>query len=88
MLPVIDLETGDYIGFDIEKNTCTENLVIWKHEEKNKIALDLAKTEMDRYWLFCYEALTSGNLSGDWKSMKEAEVSFIRPEILEIMKHT
>jgi len=54
----------------------------------NKIALDLAKTEMDRYWLFCYEALTSGNLSGDWKSMKEAEVSFIRPEILEIMKHT
>ena len=41
MLPVIDLETGDYIGFDIEKNMCTENLVIWKHEEKNKIDLDV-----------------------------------------------
>lgn len=41
ILPVIDLETGDYIGFDIEKNMCTENLVIWKHEEKNKIDLDV-----------------------------------------------
>lgn len=41
MLPVVDLETGDYIGFDITNNKCTENLVIWKHEEKNKIDLDV-----------------------------------------------
>ena len=35
MLPVIDLETGDYIGFDIENNKCTEKLVILLHEENN-----------------------------------------------------
>lgn len=46
ILPVIDLETGDYIGFDIEKNMCTENLVIWKHEEKNKIDLDVDYYEL------------------------------------------
>ena len=40
MLPVIDLETGDYIGFDIENNKCTENLVTWIHEEKNKAKID------------------------------------------------
>ena len=40
MLPVIDLETGDYIGFDIENNKCTENLVIWMHEEKKKEKLN------------------------------------------------
>lgn len=40
MLPVIDLETGDYIGFDIEGNECTENLITWSHDEKKKSKLN------------------------------------------------
>ena len=48
----------------------------------NKVAMELKKTDMDRYWLFCYEALTWGSLSGQWRSMKEEGVSFIRKEII------
>lgn len=44
----------------------------------NRIAMQLKNTDMDRYWLFCYEALTYGSLSGRWRSMKQAGVSFIR----------
>lgn len=48
----------------------------------NRTAMQLKKTDMDRYWLFCYEALTYGSLSGEWRSMKQAGVSFIRKEII------
>ncbi len=41
----------------------------------------LRDTEMDRYWLFCYEVLSVGNLSGEWKSMKKAGVSFIEKRV-------
>lgn len=37
----------------------------------------LKATDMDRYWLFCYEALSFGNLSGEWRQLKQAGVSFI-----------
>lgn len=47
----------------------------------NKLARKLKKTDMDRYWLFCYEVLTDGNLAGEWKKMKRANVSFINPQI-------
>lgn len=46
MLPVIDLETGDYIGFDIDNNMCTEKLVIWLHEEKKKEKLNVGFYEL------------------------------------------
>lgn len=49
----------------------------------NKVAMDLKNTDMDRYWLFCYEALTWGSLPGQWQLMKKAGVSFIRKEILD-----
>lgn len=48
----------------------------------NKVAMELKKTDMDRYWLFCYEALTWGSLSGEWREMKRAGISFIRKEIV------
>lgn len=38
----------------------------------------LRDTEMDRYWLFCYEVLTFSNLKEDWKVMKQAGVSFVK----------
>lgn len=49
----------------------------------SKVAMDLKNTDMDRYWLFCYEALTWGSLPGDWRLMKQAGVSFIRQEIVD-----
>ena len=38
----------------------------------------LFTNDMDRYWLFCYEVLSSGNLKGEWKQLKQAGVSFVR----------
>lgn len=49
----------------------------------NKVAKELKSTDMDRYWLFCYEALTWGSLQGDWRTMKQAGISFIRKEIID-----
>lgn len=43
----------------------------------NEKAMRLKNTDMDRYWLFCYEALTWGSLSNEWQLMKKAGVSFI-----------
>ena len=53
------------------------------HRKSSRIARELKKTDMDRYWLFCYEALTWGSLPGDWRLMKQAGVSFIRQEIVD-----
>lgn len=47
----------------------------------NREAMYLKNTDMDRYWLFCYEALTYGSLAGEWRAMKQAGVSFIRKDI-------
>ena len=57
----------------------------WNRDAKevkplNKLARELKTKEMGRYWLFCYEALKAGSLSGDWRAMKQAGVSFIKPE--------
>lgn len=49
----------------------------------NEAAKNLKDIDMDRYWLFCYEALSQGNLSGQWKAMKKSGVSFIRKEIID-----
>lgn len=39
MLPVIDLETGDYIGYEINDGQCTERLFVWDHDENRKIEI-------------------------------------------------
>ena len=49
----------------------------------NKVAMELKNTDIDRYWLFCYEALSWGSLPGQWRSMKQADISFIRKEIVD-----
>ena len=59
----------------------------WKRDatevkQLNREAMALKSTDMGRYWLFCYEALTAGSLSGEWKTMKQAGVTFIRPEFI------
>lgn len=50
----------------------------------NREAMALKNTDMGRYWLFCYEALKAGSLPGDWRTMKEAGVSFINPKLMGI----
>ena len=51
----------------------------------NRVAMNLKNKEndMDRYWLFCYEALTYGSLAGEWRTMKQAGVTFIRRELID-----
>lgn len=36
--------------------------------------------DIDEYWLFVYEVLTSGNLKSYWKKMKENNISFIKDD--------
>lgn len=60
----------------------------WKRDASqvkplNRVARKLKDTDMDRYWLFCYEALTYGSLAGEWRAMKQAGISFIRKEIMD-----
>lgn len=57
----------------------------WKMDATNvkpfkRKAKELSETSMGRYWLFCYEVLSAANLTGEWRSLKEAGVSFIRDE--------
>lgn len=40
-------------------------------------AMRLKDTDMDRYWLFCYEVVAMSNLSGEWNGVKQANVSFV-----------
>ena len=47
-------------------------------KDLNQVAKELEKTEMDRYWLFCYEALSADNLRDQWSVMKRKNISFIR----------
>ena len=49
----------------------------------NRVAMELKNSDMDRYWLFCYEALTWGSLPGEWRKMKQADISFIKQEIVK-----
>lgn len=83
----------DYV---IESRDCLLLIMTWiyfmkqNHWERNatqvkrlnKEAMRLKNTDMDSYWLFCYEALSWGSLPGQWRSMKQAEISFIREEIV------
>ena len=45
-------------------------------------ANDLGRTDMDRYWLFCYEALPESLLEDSWQLMKSNGISFIRDGII------
>lgn len=80
------------IDWVIKRGDCILLLLTWEYYLKlnhGKIgatqlkplkaeAKRLKSTDMDRYWLFCYEALSFGNLSGEWRQMKQAGVSFIK----------
>lgn len=45
-------------------------------------AKKIRDVDMDRYWLFCYEVLSVGNLKGEWAKLKKDGVTFLRHEII------
>lgn len=84
------------IQWVIERGDCILLLMTWlyylKLNENNaratelkplkKEAKRLMEEDMGRYWLFCYETLSAGNLKGDWAKLKKAGVTFLRSEIV------
>ena len=45
-----------------------------------KFAEGLLRDEMEEYWLFVYECLGERKLRGEWKTLKNANVSFLSVE--------
>ena len=84
------------IDWVIERGDCVLLLMTWLYYLKanhgnakatqlkplKKEALRLKDADMDRYWLFCYEALSFGNLKGEWRQLKQAGVSFVKAGII------
>ena len=84
------------INWVIEKGDCVLLLMTWLYYMKanhgnanatqlkplKKEAKRLKDADMDRYWLFCYEALSFGNLKGEWRQLKQAGVSFVKAGII------
>lgn len=80
------------INWVIERGDCVLLLMTWLYYLKvnhgNRFATDLKPlrreamrlkdSDMDRYWLFCYEVVAASNLPGDWKILKQAKVSFVK----------
>ena len=80
------------VNWVIERGDCVLLLMTWlyylkvNHGKKTatdlkplrREAMRLKDSDMDRYWLFCYEVVAKDNLPGDWKAMKKAKVSFVK----------
>lgn len=58
-----------------KKNGDSSSIICLQNDAKS-----LAQTDMDRNWLFIYEALDQRNLVGDWAAMKNQGVSFLKSE--------
>ena len=85
-----DFDLGEYFNLEnvIAANDCILSLMALLYCKKRswrsgiKILKDHAKVlrdsgEMDSQWPFVYECL-NGSLSGDWKTLKKAKVSFVK----------
>lgn len=59
-------------------DTTASELILLLDEAKK-----LNSSDMNRYWLFCYEALPESLLDDPWKQMKSEGVSFIKTEIFD-----
>lgn len=79
------------IDWVIERGDCVLLLMAWlyylKMNHGNRRASDLKplikearrlkKSDMDRFWLFCYEVIPESDLTGEWKPLKKDGVSFL-----------
>lgn len=80
------------IDWVIERGDCVMMLMTWLYYLKlnhgNRRATDLkplraeAKrlkvSDMDRFWLFCYEVIPYSDLTGEWMPLKKDGVSFVK----------
>ena len=99
VLDVFELDFEGALNYIITGKDCIALTMTWIYLMKqnhwnrnatqvkrlNRVAKELKNKEndMDRYWLFCYEALSYGLLSGEWRKMKQAGISFIRKELMD-----
>ena len=86
----------EFDNWAVERGDCITLVLTWlyylKANHGNKRAtqmkplkaeaLRLKDSDMDRYWPFCYEALSSGELDGEWVEIKKSRVCFIKSEFL------
>lgn len=84
------------INWVIARGDCVLLLMTWLYYLKlnhgNRLATDLKPlrkeaerlkdADMDRYWLFCYEAIAMSNLKGEWRQIKQAGVSFVKAGVI------
>ena len=52
-------------------------------KEYKELAKELIKNDFERFWLFCYEILSQGELKGGYKKLKLNKISFIKQEFLK-----
>lgn len=76
----------------IERGDCVLLLMTWLYYLKlnhgNRLATELKPlrkeaerlkdTDMDRFWLFCYEVVAMSSLKEDWKLLKKSGISFVK----------
>lgn len=67
---------------------CVLNTVAWMYARDNQLDLtgyvlhaqEMTKqNDVDRNWLFVYEVLPKNDLNAEWKKLKAAKVSFVKP---------
>ena len=80
------------IDWVIKRGDCVLLLMTWlyylevNHNKRRATQLKpllaeakrLKDSDMDRYWLFCYEVVAKTDLIGEWKALKQAGVSFVK----------
>ena len=82
-------------NYAIKNDSCLFKLFTWLYyfcrndenaiEELNRHAELIAdNNNFDRNWIFVYEALSASQLKDEWKPMKEAGISFVKPEFRRV----
>ena len=79
----------------IAKDSCLFKLFAWLYyfrrndkkatKELKLYAKSIADDKFDRNWIFIYEALPFSQLKGEWKPMKKAGISFVKPEFRRVL---
>jgi hypothetical protein len=74
----------------IKSNDCILLVTAYIYFRRNKMADEIEKLkefaqqkqeyDFGQYWLFLYEVLPENDLKNEWKSLKKAQVTFIRDE--------
>ncbi|WP_058357841.1 RNA-directed DNA polymerase [Vitreoscilla massiliensis] len=68
------------LGYLYDKKNRVGKSVLGKYKEYAKLK---AENEMDKYWIFCFEVLTTGLLKDNWKKLKKDNITFVKPEFLK-----